>query len=101
MAAPHVEFYTTDIPSAESAEQIANTSRKVLQVWVKGAEGNAGNTYFGDSSVSATAGGFSMPNVADAKWNHFDFSKAPPLQSLFYGDAATSGDNVETLFLLE
>lgn len=101
MAAPHVEFYSTDVPTATTRVQIANTSRKVLEIWVKGAEGNAGNTYFGDVTVSATAGGFSMPNVVDAKWNHFDFSKAPPLQSTFYVDAANNGDNVETVFLLE
>ena len=101
MAAPHVEFYSTDVPSAGTAVQIANTARKVLKVWVKGAEGNAGNTYFGDSSVSATVSGFSMPNVADGKWAEMDFTAAPPLQSIFYVDAATSGDNVETVFLLQ
>ena len=101
MAAPHVEFYTTDVPSAGTAVRIANTARKVLKVWVKGAEGNAGNTYFGDSSVSASASGISLPNVADAKSHPFDFTEAPPEQSIFYVDAATSGDNVETVFLLE
>ena len=101
MAAPKVEFYSTDVSSAGSRVQIVNNPRKVLQIWVKGAEGNAGNVYFGDSSVSATVCGFSMPNVVDGKWNHFDFTKSPPLQSFFYVDAATSGDNVETIFLLE
>lgn len=101
MAAPHLEFYSTDVGTAANRVQISNTPRKVLEYWVKGAEGNAGTTYFGDVTVSATASGFSMPNVVDAKWNHFDVSKAPPLQSIFYVDAATSGDNVETVFLLQ
>ena len=107
MAAPHVEFYTTDVPTATTAVQIANTSRKVLKVWVKPHEGNAGITYFGDSAVAA-AKGWSMSNVVDAVPHLFDFTKDPPfavyhlpLQSDFYVDAATSADKVDTVFLLE
>jgi len=99
MAAPHIEFYTTDVPSAGTAVQIANTSRKVLKVWVKGHEGNTGNVYFGSSSVSATAAGWSISNAEDG--HEFDFTGHPPLQSTFYVDAATNGDDVDTVFLLE
>jgi hypothetical protein len=99
MAAPHVEFFTTDVPSAGTAVRIANTARKVLKVWVKPSEGNSGVTYFGSSAVSATASGWSMSTTED--WAMFDFSGAPPLQSIFYVDAATNGDNVDTIFLLE
>ena len=103
----YFEVYTTDVASAGTAAQIANTSRKVLKVWVKPHEGNAGVTYFGDSAVAA-AKGWSMSNVVDAIPHLFDFTKDPPfaayhlpLQSDFYVDAATSGDDVDTVFLLE
>jgi hypothetical protein len=106
MASPHVEFYMTNVPSSGTAVQIANTSRKVLKVWVKPHDGNpAGKIYFGDSSVSATASGWSMENGTDARphviGQLFDFTEAPPLQSTFWVDASTNGDDIDTVFLLE
>jgi len=101
MAGPHVEDYTTNVPAAGTAVQIANTSRKVLKVWVKPQEGNSGVTYFGDSAVeaSSTVKGWTMSTTEPAQL--FDFTEAPPLQSHFWVDAATTDDKVNTVWLLE
>ena len=104
MAAPHVEFYATDVPTAGTRVQIANTSRKVLKVWVKGSDGNAGNVFFGDSSVAGSVSGITLSESTTEKqadFYPFDFTEAPPLQSTFWVDAANDGDNVESVFLLQ
>jgi hypothetical protein len=102
MAAPHVEFYTTNVPNAGTAVRIANTTRKVLKVWVKSHAGASGITYFGTSSVSSTVAGWSMETPADySVAQEFDFSAAPPTQDIFYVDAATNNDKVDTVFLLQ
>ena len=99
MAAPHVEFATTNVATAGTAVQIANTGRKVLKLWVKPHEGNSGVTYLGDSAVSATVNGWSMATAED--YTLLDFTEAPPEQSFFYVDAATDADKVDTIWLLE
>ena len=101
MAANHLEIYTIDVPGAGTAVRVKNTTRKVLKIWAKGAEGNVGaNVYIGDSSVSATASGWSIPNIVDAKPLHLKLAEAPPTQDWFYVDVDTSGDDVEVFFLL-
>jgi hypothetical protein len=99
MAAPHFYPFTTDVASAGTRAQISDSSRKVLKVWVKPHEGNSGVTYFGDVTVSATVGGWSMSTTEEGQM--FDFSLAPPTLDSFYVDAATNGDDVDTIFLLE
>lgn len=99
MAAPHIEFFTVDVPDAGTAVQVANTSRKVLKAWVKGSRDNSADVYFGDSSVSVTTSGMSFNNTEVAQL--FDFTEAPVLQSTFYVDADTNGDNVDIVMLLE
>jgi hypothetical protein len=100
MAAPHLEFYSTDVPSAGTQVQIANTPRKVLKVWVKPKEGNSGISFFGSSAVSATTSGISMP-ATTGPLIPIDLGKHPVEQSTFWVDVASSADNVETIFLLE
>ena len=103
MAAPHLEFYSTNVPTAGTRVQIANTPRKVLKLWVKPHYANSAECFIGDSSVSSTVNAWTMmvPNTARDGSYQFDFTEAPPEQSTFYVDVVTNGEKVDTVFLLQ
>jgi|TARA_R100000750_G_C2302544_1_gene79392 hypothetical protein len=95
---------TKDIPSAGTAVQIKNVSRKVLYLHLHARTGNTNNVWFGDSTVAANLG---KPIAANGTFTiepgqYRDVSgqsHAVPFSS-FYVDADTNGNDVEWVALV-
>ena len=88
---------TTTIGTAGTAVQISNTADRVKSISVKARAANAGNTYFGISDVDKDTGGWEMlPGEEYAT----DFGEGSVLFSVFYVDAAQSGDKVDWKVIL-
>ena len=88
---------TTDVPSAGTAEQISNTPDRVKAIEAHAPSGNTGSVYFGVSDVSATNGRELAPGEAAT----YSFGAGSVLFSVFYVDAATSGDDLDWAVILD
>lgn len=87
---------TTDIPSAGTRVQISNTKDKVKSIAARGRAGNVGNVYFGRSDVSSSNGWELEPGDSIVE----DFGEGSEFFDAFYGDAATSGDDIDWVVIL-
>jgi hypothetical protein len=88
---------TTDVPSAGTAVQISNTPDRVKAIEAHAPSGNTGSVYFGVSDVSATNGRELAPGEAAT----YSFGAGSVLFSVFYVDAATSGDDLDWAVILD
>ena len=88
---------TTDVPSAGTAEQISNTPDRVKAIEAPAPSGNTGSVYFGVSDVSATNGRELAPGEAAT----YSFGAGSVLFSVFFVDAATSGDDLDWAVILD
>lgn len=89
--------FTKDIPSAGTRVQISNTAQRVKSILFHAQADNTGNIYVGDSSVSATASSMELQPGEAVRVKFGDGSVA---LSVFWVDAATSGDDVDGLAVL-
>ena len=85
----------TDVPTAGTAVQISNTSRRVLSIVFVAPSGNSGIVYVGNDGagdVSATTG-IPLSAGQSVSFNFGQFSVSVPISD-FWVDAATNGDDV-------
>jgi hypothetical protein len=89
----------TNVPSNGTAVQVSNATNRLKWVRFKALAGNSGLTYVGVSDVSASLGyELSAGNTVDL--NFGEFGGSVPV-SVFYVDAATNGDKVSWIMILE
>ncbi len=90
---------TTTISTAGTEQQISNTANRVLWIKAKALAANSGITYLGVSDVTATNGyELSAGNEIEISPRELGGSIA---FSTIYVDAATNGDKVCWLVVLE
>ena len=87
---------TTDVSSAATRVQISNTADRVKAIEAHAPSGNAGSVYFGVADVSATNGRELTPGESVT----YSFGVGSVLFSVFWVDAATSGDDVDWTVIL-
>lgn len=84
----------TDIPSAGIQIQLGValglTLRKITSILMRADPGNTGNATVGDSGVSMTNGFILKPGDAIS----VDYGSGSELLGYWWGDVATSGDNI-------
>ena len=89
----------TNVSSAGTAVQLLNATNRVKWMRFKALAGNSGLTYVGVSDVSASLGyELSAGNTVDLNFGEFGGSVPA---SVFYADAATNGDKVSWIMILE
>jgi hypothetical protein len=98
-----VDQEITNVPSAGTAVQISNSTNRVKWMRFKALAGNSGLAYVGVSTstrpLSATIGyELSAGNTVDLNFGEFGGSVPA---SKFYVDAATNGDKVSWIMILE
>ena len=94
-----VDQGVTNVPSNGTAVQVSNATNRLKWVRFKALAGNSGLTYVGVSDVSASLGyELSAGNTVDL--NFGEFGGSVPV-SVFYVDAATNGDKVSWIMILE
>jgi hypothetical protein len=91
---------TTDVPSAGTAVQISNTNDRVKAIEAHAPSGNTGSVYFGVSDVSGT-GTINGRELAPGEAATYSFGAGSVLFSVFYVDAATSGDDLDWAVILD
>lgn len=91
-----------DVPTAGTAVQVLNSRDKVIRIKFTAPTANTGLTYVGLSDVSATNGyPLGAAGGVDATTDWIDFSPGSVEMSIFYIDAATNGDDVAWVAVLE
>lgn len=85
------------ITTAGTELQFSNTADKVKSLSVRGRPGNAGNTFFGISTITSTSGWTLQPGESKT----VDFGNGSVPFSTFYGDSATNGDILDWTAILE
>jgi hypothetical protein len=89
----------TNVPSAGTAVQLLNATNRVKWMRFKALAANSGLAYVGVSDVSASLGyELSAGNTVDLNFGEFGGSVPA---SVFYADAATNGDKVSWIMILE
>ena len=89
----------TNVPSAGTAVQLLNATNRVKWIRFKALAANSGLTYVGVSDVSASLGyELSAGNTVDLNFGEFGGSVPA---NVFYADAATNGDKVSWVMILE
>jgi hypothetical protein len=89
----------TNVPSAGTAVQVVNTTSRVKWVRFKALAGNSGLAYVGVSDVAASLG-YELSAGNTVELNFGEFGGSVP-SSVFYADAATNGDKVSWIMILE
>ena len=90
-----------DIPSAGDAVQLLNSRDKIAWIKIKSLAANSGIIYVGDSAVSATNGYELDPGGGIDGELVMDFRPDAIRASDIYVDAATSGNDVSWIAILE
>ena len=89
----------TNVPSAGTRVQVAAKTNRAKWIQFKALAGNSGLTYVGYDDVSASAG-YELSAGNTISLNFGEFGGSVP-QLKFYVDAATNGDKVAWIFILE
>ena len=90
---------STDVPTAGTRRQISNTTDRVLWIQAKANPGNTGNVALGVSDVSMT-NGWTLEKT-DTVGLKLDFRGESIAFSELYVDAATNGDDLDWVVLIE
>lgn len=91
----HSNVGSTDVPTAGTRVQLSTGTRRVRRIYFKAHEGNTGDVYFGDVTVSST-NGISLDQARPGTdWHMIDFSPSSENENYFYVNAATNGDDLD------
>ena len=88
---------TTTVTTAGTRVQLSNTADPVKQLIVRVPSANVGSIYFGTVTVSSTVG----LTLYKGDELSFNLRNGSVLFSVLYADAATSGDKLEWLAIVE
>ena len=92
----------TNVASADTAVQVSNTRDRVLWIKFKALAANSGLTYVGLSDVEATANGYELGAGGGVDGQvELDFRPGSVLFNVFWVDAASSGDDVAWIAILD
>ena len=94
-----VDVGVTTISSAGTRVQLNNVTNRVKFVRVKALAGNSGLAYIGISDVAATVG-YELSAGNEHELNFGEFGGSVPA-NIFYADAATNGDKICWMMVLE
>ena len=90
---------STDVPTAGTRVQINNTARKCLWITFKGRSTNTGAVYVGGPLVAAADGYALLPSETQVVPLR-DVGGSCPMSD-FWVDAATSGNDVDWIAILD
>ena len=88
-----------NVPRNGTAVQVINVTNRVKQIEFKALAGNSGLAYVGESDVSAS-NGYELSAGNTKTLNFGEFGGSVPA-NVFYVDAATNGDKVSWVMILE
>ena len=94
-----VDSGITNVSSAGTAVQVANATNRVKYVEFKALAGNSGLTYVGPADVASTTG-YELSAGNELEMNYGEFGGSVPA-NVFWVDAATNGDKVCWMMVLE
>ena len=94
-----VDAGVTTVSSAGTAVQVLNATNRVKHLKFKALAGNSGLAYVGISDVSASVG-YELSAGNEIELNFGEFGGSVPA-NVFYADAATNGDKVCWMVILE
>mgnify|MGYP004459479787 CR=1 FL=1 len=94
-----VDAGVTTVTSAGTAVQVLNATNRVKYLKLKALAGNSGLAYVGISDVSASIG-YELSAGNEIDLNFGEFGGSVPA-NVFYADAATNGDKVCWMMILE
>ena len=94
-----VDAGITTVTSAGTAVQVLNATNRVKYLKFKALAGNSGLAYVGISDVSASIG-YELSAGNEIELNFGEFGGSVPA-NVFYADAATNGDKVCWMVILE
>ena len=94
-----VDAGITTVTSAGTAVQVLNATNRVKYLKFKALAGNSGLAYVGISDVSASVG-YELSAGNEIELNFGEFGGSVPA-NVFYADAATNGDKVCWMVILE
>ena len=94
-----VDAGVTNVSSAGTAVQVLNATNRVKYLKFKALAGNSGLAYVGLSDVSASIG-YELSAGNEIDLNFGEFGGSVPA-NVFYADAATNGDKVCWMMILE
>ena len=94
-----VDAGITTVTSAGTAVQVLNATNRVKYLKFKALAGNSGLAYVGISDVSASIG-YELSAGNEIELNFGEFGGSVPA-NVFYADAATNGDKVCWMLILE
>ena len=94
-----VDAGVTTVTSAGTAVQVLNATNRVKYLKLKALAGNSDLAYVGISDVSASIG-YELSAGNEIDLNFGEFGGSVPA-NVFYADAATNGDKVCWMMILE
>ena len=94
-----VDAGVTTVTSAGTAVQVLNATNRVKYLKFKALAGNSGLAYVGLTDVSASIG-YELSAGNEIDLNFGEFGGSVPA-NVFYADAATNGDKVCWMMILE
>ena len=94
-----VDAGVTTVSTAGIAVQVLNATNRVKYLKFKALAGNSGLAYVGISDVSASIG-YELSAGNEIELNFGEFGGSVPA-NVFYADAATNGDKVCWMVILE
>jgi len=94
-----VDAGVTTVSTAGTAVQVLNATNRVKFLKFKALAGNSGLAYVGLSDVSASIG-YELSAGNEIDLNFGEFGGSVPA-NVFYADAATNGDKVCWMMILE
>jgi len=94
-----VDAGVTTVSTAGTAVQVLNATNRVKYLKFKALAGNSGLAYVGLSDVSASIG-YELSAGNEIDLNFGEFGGSVPA-NVFYADAATNGDKVCWMMILE
>ena len=94
-----VDAGVTTVSTAGTAVQVLNATNRVKYLKFKARAGNSGLAYVGTSDVSASIG-YELSAGNEIELNFGEFGGSVPA-NVFYADAATNGDKVCWMVILE
>ena len=94
-----VDAGVTTVTSAGTAVQVLNATNRIKYLKFKALAGNSGLAYVGLTDVSASIG-YELSAGNEIDLNFGEFGGSVPA-NVFYADAATNGDKVCWMMILE
>ena len=94
-----VDAGVTTVTSAGTAVQVLNATNRIKYLKFKALAGNSGLAYVGLSDASASIG-YELSAGNEIDLNFGEFGGSVPA-NVFYADAATNGDKVCWMMILE